>query len=58
MSTPTERVQEFIRQFVRLRDTGGIIHVVHTDPEADEARLTLGDLDTVLGMAYRYETLP
>ena len=57
MSKATDRVQEYIRQFSRLRDTGGNIHIVHTDPNTEEATLTLIDLVTVLELAERYEDL-
>lgn len=52
MSTASERVTEFLRQFERLRDTGGWISSVHADPECPEgATLTSADLHEVLKAA-------
>jgi hypothetical protein len=45
------RVAEYLRQFNRLRDTGGTIHDVHTDPETEAASLTAADLEAVLRRA-------
>lgn len=43
-----QRVQEYLRQFNLLRDTGGTVHNVHTDPEAEATSLTAADLQAVL----------
>lgn len=42
------RVKEYLRQFDRLRDTGGVIHGVHTDPEAEPVNLTSKDLHAII----------
>lgn len=48
-NTARARVGEYLRQFKRLRDTGGVIHNVATDPEAPEGvALTVADLEQVL----------
>ena len=57
MSKATERVQEYIRQFKRLRDTGAVIHSVHTDPKTEDAQLLLADVEALLEAAERYEDL-
>lgn len=49
----TERVAEFLRQFRRLNDTGGVIHQVHTDPDAEPAQLTVTDLAMAWAETYR-----
>ena len=47
-----ERVAEYLRQFDRLRDTGGIVHQVATDPEAPEGvALMSADLHALLEAA-------
>ena len=51
MSNAAERVTEYLRQFNRLRDTGGTVHVVHTDPESEAVSLTSADLEAVLAQA-------
>lgn len=44
-----ERVAEFVRQARRLRDADHKrIYIVYTDPEAEEAVLSLDDLDELL----------
>lgn len=43
------RVAEYLRQFRLLRDTGGVVHRVHTDPETEAAALTDADLAALLG---------
>jgi hypothetical protein len=57
VSTPTERVREYLRQSKRLQDTGGVIHSVHTDPESEAVSLTVSDLEDVLEIAEQYEML-
>ena len=59
MSTPTERVREYLRQFDRLRDTGGVVHQVATDPDAPEGiALTSADLHAILEQAGQAATVP
>ena len=49
MTTPTERITEYLRQRKRQsRDLGSIIHNSHTDPNTQMASLTIGDLEEVL----------
>lgn len=52
-----ERVEEYVRQFKRLKDTGGTIHSVHTDPETEGATLMVADLEVLLEAAWKYEDL-
>jgi hypothetical protein len=46
--TSIDRVREYLRQFDRLRDTGGVVHNVHTDPEMEQVSLTSADLHELL----------
>ena len=49
MSTPAERVAEFVRQARRLKDINPAkFHSVWTDPEASDAFLSLDDLEALL----------
>ncbi|MFT4471862.1 hypothetical protein ACMX2H_18325 [Arthrobacter sulfonylureivorans] len=42
------RVREYVRQFDRLKDTGGRIHEVYTDKDAESAPLFIADLKALL----------
>lgn len=49
MSTPVERVQEYLRQRKLLsKDLGNVIHGVFSDPNAEMADLTIDDLEAAL----------
>ena len=53
MSTPVERVQEYLRQRkMQTRDLGERIHVTWTDVNADMVALTIGDLEAALAQAW------
>lgn len=53
MTSATERITEFLRQFRHLKDTDGVIHQVHTDPDAEQATLTVTDLALAWVETYR-----
>ena len=57
MSTPTERVREYLRQRKLHNNSGEIIHGTWTDPHAEMADLTIPDLEDVLELAEQYESL-
>lgn len=58
MSTPLERVAEYVRQRkMQNKDLGNVIHGVYFDPAAEMADLTLPDLEDILELAERYEDL-
>lgn len=57
MSDAIDRVEEWLRQYGLRRDADDLINMTHTDPSADMARLTTGDLREVLEMAYHYKEL-
>jgi hypothetical protein len=51
MSTPIERVTEYLRQRKLHGDFHNMIHGIHSDPKAEPVELTADDLEAVLEMA-------